>query len=143
MVLYRLLALALCAAALAAPAHGQPQSATDDDRERAFIEILQREDPAGAQRYVALRDARVQALAELRRAEANYNGAGPELRGLFARPLVQARKRYAETSLALIDFYDDRDREAIVRYQDEIGKINAAIEARRRTRTDLEKMLAP
>ena len=144
MRLHRLVALLLLTL-LAAPgvAAAQPRGADETDRERAFVENMRRDDPAAADRYVALRDARAQALAELRRVEAQYNGAGPELRGIFARSLIQARKKYAETSLALLDFYDTRDREVVTRYQDEIGKINAFIEDRRKTRAELEKLLAP
>ena len=120
----------------------QPRAA-DDERERAFVESMRREDPAAADRYVALRDARAQALAELRKVEAQYNAAGPGLQGIFARSLVQARKKYAETSLALIDFYDARDREAVSKYQEEIGRINAFIEERKKTREELQKLLAP
>ena len=56
---------------------------------------------------------------------------------------AEARKKYAETSLALLDFYDARDRAGIVRYQEEIDRINALIEERKRTRAELEKLLAP
>ena len=127
--------------ALAATSGAQPPAATDAEREQAFIDALRREDPATADRYVALRDARVQALAELRRVESQYNAVGPELRPLYAPTLGQAQKKYAETSLALLEFYDARDREAVARYTGEIGKINAAIDARRKTREELEKLL--
>ena len=142
MRLHRLVVASLIALALAADAGAQPAVGDEAERERRFVETLRRDDPAAADRYVALRDARAEALAELRRVETQYSGAGPELRGIFARPLVQARKKYAETSLALLDFYDGRDRDLITRYQDEIGKINAAIDARRKTREELEKLLA-
>ncbi len=33
-------------------------SVGDDERERVFVEALRREDPGGAERYLALRDAR-------------------------------------------------------------------------------------
>jgi len=136
------LAVTLVALLAASPA-ATAQPAGETAREQAFVETLRREDPAVADRYVALRDARAQAIAELRKVETQYNAAGPELRGLFARPLLQARRKYAETSLALLDFYDARDREALTRYREEIGKIDAAVEARRKTRAELEKLLAP
>lgn len=140
-----LVATLLLAAALMAPsATAQPRGGDDDAaREQAFVEALRREDATAADRYVALRDARAQAIAELRKVEAQYNGAGPDLRGLFVRPLRQAQKTYAETSLALLDFHDGRDREAVVRYRGEIDKINAMIEERKRARAELEKLLAP
>ncbi len=130
---------------LAAPVlvGAQPRAATEAEREQAYVEELRRDDPATADRYIKIRDARAQALAELRRAESQYSGGGPELRGLFARSLVQARKKYAETSLALLDFYDERDRSFIARYQDEISRVNAALEARQQTRAELQKLVTP
>jgi len=72
--------------------------------ERAFVESLRGRDPAGAERYVALRDAREQAIAELRRVEAQYAAAGSELRPVFLSPLKAARRTYAARSLAVLDF---------------------------------------
>ena len=136
--------LLLAAAVMAPSAAAQPRGGDDEAaREQAFVETLRREDATIADRYVALRDARVQALVELRKVEAQYNGAGEALRGIFVRPLRQARRKYAETSLALLDFYDARDSAGIVRYQEEIDRINALIEERTRTRAELEKLLAP
>ena len=131
-------------ALLAAPGVtcAQPREA-DDERERAIVEGLRREDPAAADRYVALRNARAQALEELRRVEKQYNAAGAGLQGVFARSLVQARKKYADAELKLLDFYDARDREIVAKYQEEIGRINGYIESRRKTRAELEKLLAP
>ena len=127
---------------VAAPvgAQAQTRSADETQREQAFVEGLRREDPASADRYVGLRDARAEAIAELRRIEAQYNAAGSDLRALFSRPLVQARRKYAETSLALLDFYDERDRATVKRYQAEIERINALGEERSRARADLEKL---
>jgi hypothetical protein len=130
---------------LAAPGvvGAQPRAASEAEREQAFIDELRREDAAAADRYVALRDVRAQALTELHRVEVQYNGAGADLRGLFVRSLVQARKKYAETSLALLDFYDERDRGAVTRYREEIGRITGIIEQRQKTRAELQKLLAP
>jgi hypothetical protein len=141
--LHHLVAAAV-AAVLTIPgaAGAQARPADDAERERTFVEALRREDAATADRYLALRDARAEAIAELRRVEAQVNAAGPDLRGLFTRSLVQARRKYAETSLALLDFYDARDRAAIQRYQDEMDRITAASEERRKTRAELEKLLA-
>jgi hypothetical protein len=127
--------------ASAGGALAQTHGTSDDDREQAFVDALRREDAAAAERYVALRDARAQALSEMRRAESQYNTANPQVRGLFVNTLRQARRRYAETSLALLDFFDARDKANVVRYQEEIGKINALLEERQRTRAELEKML--
>jgi hypothetical protein len=139
------LGTALLVVTLAMPAvvTAQPPATTEAEREQAYINELRREDPSVADRYVELRAARAQALGELRRVETQYNGAGPELRGLFARSLVQARKKYAETSLALLDFYDARDHGVITKYQEAIGRINSVLEDRKRTRAELQKLLAP
>ena len=136
-------ALLILVVAASGAAHGQARPVDDPQREQAFVEALRREDPASAERYVALRDARTEAIAELRRIETQYNAAGTELRGLFTRPLLQARKKYAETSLALLDFFDERDRATVKRYQAEIEKITALGEERTRTRAELQKLLGP
>jgi len=141
--LVRAALFSIIAVALVGRVAAQPATTDDAERERRFVEALRRDDPAAADRYLSLRDARAHALAELRRVEEQYNRAGPELRGLFVRSLVQARKHYAETSLALLDFHDARDRDLIARYQEEIGKINAVLDARRTSREELEKLRAP
>lgn len=109
--------------------------------EREFVESLRRSDPAAAERFVALREAREQAIADLRRVEAQYAAAQPELRSVFLGRLRQARRRYVERSLALLDFLDARDRAAIARYREAIGQIDAALADRQRSRADLERML--
>ena len=135
----------LLGAALAAPAAAVAQApgAEEAERERGFVEALRREDPADADRYVALSDARARAIAELRRVEAQYNAAGPELRSAFVPPLRRAQRTYAEASLALLDFFDARERRAVARYQEEIQRVQKAIEDRQRTRAELQKLLAP
>jgi len=125
------------------PAAAQPGSAEDAERERAFIEGLRRDNPAEADRYVALSDARAQSIAELRRAETQYSAAGPELRAAFVEALRRAQRKYAETSLALLDFFDARERRAAARYQEEIQRINKLLEDRQRTRAELQKLLGP
>ena len=142
-LLHGLAAVAVVATALAWAGTALAQSRGEDEREQTYLDALNREDAAAAERYIALRDARAQALADMRKVEAQYNAAGPQLRSLFANPLRQARKKYAENSLALLDFFDARDRLNAVRYQEEIGKLNALIDERQRTRAELEKLLAP
>lgn len=119
----------------------KPANEGADERERAFVEGLRREDSAEADRYVALRDARNQAVNEVQKAQQRYTAAGPELRSLFARELRDAQRQYAQSSLALLDFLDARERRALARYQDEIGRINRVLEERRQSRAELEKML--
>lgn len=140
---YAAAVLLALACATPSPATAQTRPAEDTERERATIETLRREDPAEAERYVALSDARARAIAELRRAEAQYNAAGPELRSAFSAPLRRAQRTFAETSLALLDFFDARERRAIARYQEEIQRINKLLEDRQGTRAELQKLLAP
>ena len=112
----------------------------DDERDRAFIEALRREDPDTAARYTELREARRAALAELQKVQARYAAAGPELRPVMLPQLKDAQRRYAETSLKVLDFLDARDRRALARYEAEIGRIKALLEEHTRTRADLEKL---
>ncbi len=143
-------ALATCALVLLVPpsvqpliARAQTPEAREAERERGFVEALRREDPAEADRYVALSDGRAQAIAELRRVESQYSAAGPELRSVFAASLRGAQRKYAEASLALLDFFDARERRAVTRYQEEIQRIGKLLEDRQRTRTELQKLLGP
>lgn len=135
--------VAVMLAAVVAAAWAQSERDADPERERAYVEGLRREDAAAAERYVALRDARARAVADLRKAEAQYNAAGPALQALFLRPVRDARKKYAETSLALLEFFDVRDRALIARYHDEIERIRALLDERQRTRVEIQKLLAP
>jgi len=118
-----------------------PENRAGDERERTFVEGLRREDPAEADRYIALRDARNQAVDQVQKAQQRYAAAGPELRPLFARELRDAQRQYAQRSLALLDFLDARERRALARYQEEIGRIKGILEERGRSRAELEKML--
>ena len=129
--------------AVPAAASAQSESAADRDREQAYVEGLRREDAAAAERYVALRDARARALADLRKAEAQYNAAGPELRPVLLRSVRETRKKYAETSLSLLEFFDVRDQSLIVRYEEEIRRIRALLDERKRTRSEIETLLKP
>ena len=72
--------------------------------------------------------------------QARYAAVGPELRPLMLPQLKDAQRRYAETSLAVLDFLDARDRRALARYEEEIGRIRVLLEEHTRTRADLEKM---
>ncbi|MDP2702899.1 MAG: hypothetical protein Q8P98_12600, partial [Candidatus Rokubacteria bacterium] len=58
-------------AILAAPfvAAAQPDKSDGAAHEKAFIDALRREDPASADRFIALRDAQQRALAELQSTE--------------------------------------------------------------------------
>lgn len=138
-----LVSTVLLLAFLALPSSGvaQARGDGDDERERQFVEALRREDLADAERWVALRDARGRALAELRQAEAQYAAAGTELRSIALPRLTQAQRTYAETSLAVLDFLDTRDHRALTGYQDAIKRINGFLEERQQTRAELERLL--
>jgi len=136
-----LLGAAVLASVLAAPPAATAQPGGADDAERSFVEALRRSDPPAAERYVALRDARQQAIAELQRAEAQYGAAGAELRPVFLPRVRQARRSYAQSSLTLLDFLDARDRQEVTGYAEAIQRINALLEERRRTRAELQKLL--
>ena len=133
--------MVLLAAAPSSLAQKPGSDAGVDERERAFVEGLRREDPGEADRYVVLRDARNQAIAEVQKAQARYGAAGPELRAVFVQQLRDAQRQYAERSLALLDFLDARERRGLVRYQEEIARINRILEEHARTRAELEKLL--
>ncbi|HKQ67537.1 MAG TPA: hypothetical protein VJZ73_21130 [Methylomirabilota bacterium] len=133
--------VAILSASVPAVLAQSPATDPDDDRERGFVEALRREDPASAERYVALRDARRQAMAALQKAQQQYAAAGPELRPLVVRQLQDAQRQYAKTSIAFLDFLDARDRRFLTRYQEEIGRINKVLEEHARARAELEKQL--
>ena len=131
---------ALVALAPSLPAQTPGSTGAVDEREQAFVEGLRREDPAEADRYIALRDARTQAIAEVQKIQTRYSAGGPELRPVFAKQLRDAQREYAERSLALLDFLDARERRALTRYQEEIGRINRILEERARTRAELQRL---
>ena len=111
-------------------------------RERAFIETLRREDPASAARFIALRDASEQALAELQRSQNRANAMPPELRMSFLPQLKQTRRKYVDSQVKILDFLDERDRGIIARLQEETAHFNQALEERQRSRAELKKLLA-
>src|SRR2546426_416401 len=80
------------AATIASTSGALAQSRGEDEREQTYLDALRREDTSAAERYIALRDARAQALTDMRKVEAQYNAAGAQLRGLFVNALRQARK---------------------------------------------------
>jgi len=128
--------------ALVAPATSQPRDQADEEtRERSYVDGLRREDAGLADRYVALRDARARAIADLRRAQERFNAMPPALRAGLISDVRQAERAYGERSLALLDFLDARDRSAIARYEEAIGQVRRHLEERGATRAELEKLL--
>jgi len=123
------------AGAQATPA---PPVVTDDDR--AYLAQLRRTDPAAYEKFVALRDARDTSFAEVVRLQNQLQAAGPELRGLVLPQLRSARRRYAESAMAFLDFVTARDRQTLKEYQEAIAQITALLEQRRRMREELERM---
>ena len=137
MILARLAGVVLVVFVAASPAVAQPGARPDDDA--PFVELLRRQDPALAERYITLRDARVAAAADLQRAMQRYNAGGPALRAVSLPELQQAKRRYGEASLALLDFLDARDRGVIARLEADIERAKQAIEERARARPELER----
>ena len=131
-------------AVVASPPVAAAQPARDDGaaREQAFIENLRREDPASADRFIVLRKAQEQAIAELRRRESQVNAMPPGLRGSMLPQLKQAQRAYMDAQLKILDFLDERDRRVIARLQEDIAQINQSLEERRRSRDELKKLLA-
>jgi hypothetical protein len=134
--------LVLLLLALAGPAAAQVRDpAAEEAREQAYVDGLRREDAAIADRYVALRDARARAIADLRRVQGRFNAMPAGLRAGLVGEMRQAERAYAERSLALLDFLDARDRGAVARYEEEIGRVRRHLEEREATRAELEKLL--
>ena len=131
--------LVVLALVAASPALAQPGPRGDDDA--PFIELLRRQDPALAERFITLRDARLAAAAQLQRAMERYNAGGPALRSVSLPELQQARRRYGEASLAFLDFLDARDRGIIARLEADVERVKQAIEERARARPELERFL--
>jgi hypothetical protein len=136
----------LCAALLAVSvlptaAAAQPSRADQTANEQAFIEVLRREDPASAEKFITLRDGQKEAFAELQKSEGRANAMPPELRASFIPQLKQARRKYAESQFKVLDFLDERDRKVIARLQEDIGRFNRELDERRKAREDLNKLL--
>ena len=115
--------------------------AAAQDGELAFVEALRREDPASAERYVTLRDARSKAIAELERVRAQYGAVGAELRSVVLPQLRQAQRNYAESTIALLEFLEARDRRLLATYQEQITRINKVLEEHARKREEMLRLL--
>src|SRR5262249_6461081 len=70
-----------------------------------------------------------------------YSAVGPEFRSVTLPQLRQAQRGYAESTLALLDFLDTRDRRLLATYQEQTSRINKALEDRARTRDELQRLL--
>jgi hypothetical protein len=135
---------AMLVAILTSPfvAAAQPDKGDSAAREKAFIEALRREDPASADRFIALRDAQQEAFAELQSTESRANAVPPALRPSFLPQLKQARQKYVDSQLKILDFLDERDRGIVARLQEEIGRFKRELEGRQKSRDELKKLLA-
>src|SRR5262245_30019655 len=130
-------AVALVALLMATDSGAQAQGVD----ESAFVEALRREDPASAERYVALRDARSKAIAELERVQDQYRAVGAELRSVALPRLRQAQRNYAESTIALLEFLDARDRRLLATYEEQITRTNKVLENRARQREEMQRLL--
>jgi hypothetical protein len=136
--------LSLAAAALAvllaaAPAAAQPPR-TPDAEEQAFLDALRRSDPVGYERFTALRAERDRRQAEVQRLQQQMRTAG-ELRTVVLPQLKAARRKWADSAIALLDFLDERDRKALAEYQTAVAQITSILDQRRQARDELEKAL--
>ena len=107
----------------------------------AYIEALRREDPAAADRFVALLDARKQALADVQQTERRAAAMPPDLRASFLPQIKSARRAYVDAETRILDFLDARDRAALARLNESIARINAGLDERRKARDELKKLL--
>ena len=139
----RLILWAMLLAILASPcvAAAQPDKGDGTTREKAFVEALRREDPASADRFIALRDAQQKALADLQSTESRANAVPTALRPAFFPQLKQARQKYVDSQIKILDFLDERDRGIVARLQEEIGRFNRELEGREKSRDELKKLL--
>ena len=134
-----LAALALAVVLVAPPVLAQQPPAPDPE-EQAFLDALRRSDPQGYERFTALRVERDRRQAEVQRLQQQLRGAG-ELRGVVLPQLRAARRRWADSAIALLDFLDERDRKALAEYQTAIAQITSILDQRRQARDELEKAL--
>jgi hypothetical protein len=123
-------------------AAAQPVKGDGAAREKAFIEALRLKDPASADRFIALRDAQQEAFAELQSTESRANAVPPALRPSFLPQLKQARQKYVDSQLKILDFLDERDRGIVARLQEEIGRFKRELEGRQKSRDELKKLLS-
>ena len=138
MVRAAVLLLAVLGALLgAAAASAQPPPQQEQD---AFADMLRRTDPAGYARFTELRTDRDRAQMEVQRLQQQAREAGA-LRAIVIPQLRAAQRRWAESSIALIDFLDERDRRQLAAYQSAIAEITAVLDQRRQARDELEKTL--
>lgn len=131
-------AMVLAGACAAGAQPAAKSSAAAEDA--AFVEYLRRQDPAIAERFLALRDAREAALTELQRASERYASGGPALRPVSLPALQQARRRYAAAALAVLDFLDERDRALIMRLEGDLERVKRSIDGRVKDRAEMERM---
>ena len=59
------------------------------------------------------------------------NAVPPVRRPSFLPRLKQARPKYVDSQLKILDFLDERDRSIVARLQEEIGRFNRELEVPR------------
>jgi hypothetical protein len=139
----RILPGVLLLAILSAPPVAAAQDRGDDAaREKAFVETLRREDPASADRFVALRAAQMKARAEYQRAANQFNALPNDLRPAALPKIKQAERTYAEAELKILDFLDDHDRRLMKNIEADLARVKEAIEGRQKGREEIKKLLA-
>jgi uncharacterized small protein (DUF1192 family) len=85
--------------------------------------------------------ARVQHSCDLQSTESRANAVPPALRPAFLPQPKQARQKYVDSQIKILDFLDERDRGIVACLQEEIGRFNRELEARQKSRDELKKLL--
>lgn len=112
------------------------------DEGDAFENTLKQQDPAAHQTFIGLRAERDRSLEELKRVLGEYKAASSqEARTALSTKFNVARKKYADSYVAFIDFLDERDRKAIASYEAAIARIKGIIDKRQQARTDVLQAL--
>lgn len=107
----------------------------------AFAEALKGQDPAAYETFVKLRAERDKHIEELKRIQGEIKKASSEEKIRLYQQFRIARKKYAASYLAFIDFLDDRDKQVIVRYEAAIARVKAVMERRQKARDELQKAM--
>jgi glutamine synthetase adenylyltransferase len=112
-----------------------------DEKVSSFAEALKRSDPDAYKRFSELSEARDKNLADLKKIQAEMKTATSEEKINLYQQFRIARKKYAQSYIAFIDFLDERDKKGIEKYQEAIKRLEGVLEKRKKAREELEKAL--
>jgi hypothetical protein len=107
----------------------KPDAAKDESKKvDAFAEALKKNDPAAYETFVKLRANREKQQAELNSLQQQIRKASSEEKINLFQQFKIAKKAYIESYIAFIDFLDERDKKAVTSYEENIAKLQKAIE---------------